>query len=505
MSGKPKDDISTFIDELMKSDEVDKMSQEDLEKARRTMANKLYGVVVPPTRKFANISIINWREDYMKKVIMTGLIGYIFRLVKEYDEYDIPEDMLKALGRERSLEILKANNTKFLKRNFNYNPDYHVDTVYKENLDDPERVKLAESMKLAMSNSTSPSSPITVTVRDFLASETKSEESAKMVLKMHDAAVENMQFVYSKSAEIGQEIEKAANVIKDLLKTGAFDNLGLDDIYAFLATSADKFNSLKAQTREYCSSAELYSNVPPTDVFHHFDRYLANHYEQIRDAVTVLYANKPDIEFAVQFYNSFDDEKEAETHRKSNETSIISPIFTVSNENWTLMGPFKQNREKLEFYNKNTEILKRMFDQHKKDQELGTELMKKRVKVEKGKNIAIEGPDDPGLEKYQEAVGVIETLGAKKVLTKEEKDKLVNAQRLKEMAEVPSNAIQVDVFKTDNDGKFSKSKFYTESETPKPAPEESERVPVVKSRQGTTMTLEDLKRQAKEFKSEPKQ
>jgi len=498
-----RDDISSFIDDLMKSDEVDKMTQEELEQARRSVASKLYGVVVPPSRKYANISIINWREDYMKKVIMTGLIGYIFRLVREYDEYEIPEDMLKALGRERSLEILKASNTKFLQRNFNYNPDHHVDTVYKENLEDPERVKLAETMKKAMSNVSDPKTPITVTVRDFLTENNKPEESAKLVLKMHDAAVENMQLVYSTSAEVQQELAKAANLIKELLKTGAFDNLGFDDIYAFLMTSADKFQSVKDQTKEYCSSAEIYTNIPPVDVFHHFDRYLANHYEQVRDAVSVLYANKPDIEFAVQFYGSFDTEEEAETHRKSNESTIISPIWTLSNENWTLMGPFKQNREKLEFYNKNTEILKRMFDQHKKDQELGTELMKKRVKVEKGKNIAIEGPDDPGLEKYQEAVGVIETLGAKKVLTKEEKDKLNEAKRLKEMSEVPSNAIQVDVFKTDSDGKFSKSKFYTESEAPKQAPEESH--PVVKSRQGQTMTLEDLKRQAKEFKSSDSQ
>jgi hypothetical protein len=101
-----------------------------------------------------------------------------------------------------------------------------------------------------------------------------------------------------------------------------------------------------------------------------------------------------------------------------------------------------------------------MFEQMEADQKMGTDIMKNRVKNEKAKNIKEFGADDEGLGEYQKAMGVIDNFGSKSVLTQQEKEELAKAQQVKEMHEVPEDAVQVDVFHT-KDGKMVKDKFYT--------------------------------------------
>jgi lysyl-tRNA synthetase class I len=80
------------------------------------------------------------------------------------------------------------------------------------------------------------------------------------------------------------------------------------------------------------------------------------------------------------------------------------------------------------------------------------------------------GLDAEGLEQYQSAFSTVQSLGAKKVLTKEEIDRLYAARRTVEDAEVPKNAIQVDVFSTrvgeNGESEFVRSKLYTRAEAP---------------------------------------
>ena len=45
-----------------------------------------------------------------------------------------------------------------------------------------------------------------------------------------------------------------------------------------------------------------------------------------------------------------------------------------------MLADFKENRKKIEFYNRNTEVLKRILDRHADDKKLGSELMKNRIK-----------------------------------------------------------------------------------------------------------------------------
>jgi hypothetical protein len=172
---------------------------------------------------------------------------------------------------------------------------------------------------------------------------------------------------------------------------------------------------------------------------------------------------------------------------------------------WSFLGAFKKNREKIEFYNKNTSILKSILDRHTEDKKLGEDLMQKRVKKEKAKNIAKYGPDAPGLATYKatrkgvpqttisaeemkrleaargdlKAARELEVIDQNKAklrqlddikayrpLSSQEQTDYKRAEEAikhaEEMLEVPDNSIQVDVFQHDTrTGKFTKSKFYS--------------------------------------------
>jgi hypothetical protein len=212
----------------------------------------------------------------------------------------------------------------------------------------------------------------------------------------------------------------------------------------------------------------------PVDVFHQLDRYINNHYEQLREVVTALYHEKPDIEFAVILYDAFKTQEQARDYRIAHEKEFRSEVFTVGNNGVTMLGPFLENRQRLDFYNKNTEALKLMMDQLESDHKLGKDLMDKRVKRTKAANIAECGPDHPGLAQYSSTVNQIKDLGVKKVLSREDQEQMEKAQaelqKIREDLEVPDDAIQVDVFfpqqNEDGETTMGKTKFYTQAEAP---------------------------------------
>jgi hypothetical protein len=66
-----------------------------------------------------------------------------------------------------------------------------------------------------------------------------------------------------------------------------------------------------------------------------------------------------------------------------------------------LIGSFKENRDRVNFYNKNTVILENIIKQREEDAKLGKELLSKRVRKVKAKNVKRYGKDHPNFVKYK--------------------------------------------------------------------------------------------------------
>lgn len=447
------------------------------------------GNVISEKHSFINVSLINTRDEYIKKLLMTALVGYVYRTAKEYE----PEDELAACDKKYAdlLDRMKRGGaaeeeiaevgkqqlaehklivdtcrklvTKFLDRNFQYNPDRHILSAHSVDAatDDPERndARIKEICKQAE-----------------LAPAVESKLSSK-VPATYNYLRENLMAAY-------QEILSAQEAIKAATNTMLDPTIDIADKKSILLKKYMALNKITADMKKLVDPISAADTVeacrvePPKDVFHHFQRYYANHFEQLRDITRVFYAEKPDLEFAVIYYDTYKTEAEAIEARNQQLNDLKFEVSTISNQGTTLLGPFKENRSRVDYYNKHTEVLKRMHEQLELDHKLGKDLMEKKVKNQKKKNIAEAGPDDKGITQYAQAINTIQEFGAKKVISKEEMEKLEAAQKVREDFEVPDNAIQVDVFypKEDSSGEITvnKTKFYTQAEAPLHLQENSE-------------------------------
>lgn len=261
--------------------------------------------------------------------------------------------------------------------------------------------------------------------------------------------------------------------------------------------------------------------IPPQDTFHRWKYYTEVNFEELRTATEAIYHEKPDLDWALIIYDYFEGtpgEVDAafEKFRDRHQDEVISDIKGIDFGGWTLLGDFKENRAKVTFYNKHTDVLKRILDRHAEDKKLGQDLMRNRVRQAKAKNIREDGPDAPGLAEYKSQQGgrALVNMGAERVISREEmyrlerargdlkaakelevldqcrqtiqdltaaakvrelkpeeerrlKDAQTDLVRAQEMIEVPDDAIQVDVWTHDaKNGGFGKSKFFTKAEAP---------------------------------------
>jgi hypothetical protein len=267
--------------------------------------------------------------------------------------------------------------------------------------------------------------------------------------------------------------------------------------------------------------------VPPQDTFHRWAYYTEVNYEELRTITEALYPERPDLDWAIALWDVFEGaEKEVdaafEKHCQRYQDEVPSAIKALEFGSWSLLADFKENRKKIQFYNKNTEVLKRILDRHADDKRIGAELMRNRVRQTKARNIATDGPDAPGLAQYRRNVAEkgqdLAGKGVEKVISPEEMRRLEkaggsikaakelelleqyektikdlsdmealrpltideardlahardNVEKAREMVAVPDDAIQVDIF-TSNPatGEFGKSHFYTKADIPDQPP-----------------------------------
>jgi hypothetical protein len=442
------------------------------------------GNIVTAKKTYANISLVNWRDKYLRRIHTTALVGYLYRTLEEYEPEEELErersafkkaveglgpnpdqSVLQSMTREHDARMSLLKSTaqgivrRFLNRNFNYNPDQHLRGSHSENKSDPERVPKDDAIRAACE---------VVTSAPGIESKLRSKpEATYKYLRSH------LLTTYQATIEATNTVKATIGVILNPDLDNA-DKQGI--LIKKYKQLSDQLADMKKVVEPIAAAETLdaWKVNPPVDVFHQFDRYLTNHYEQLREVVQALYNEKPDFEYAAILYDSFKTPEAARDYRVQHENEFRTEVFTIENSAVSLIGPFKENRQRVDFYNKNTEVMKRMMEQLESDHKLGKDLMEKQVRAKKKKNIEEAGPDDPALAAYAKTMNTVQELGAKKILTREEQEALSRANEaarlIKEDYEVPDDAIQVDMFfpKQDESGNttLEKTKFFSLAEAP---------------------------------------
>lgn len=327
--------------------------------------------------------------------------------------------------------IIKSQISTFLKKYFEYNPDEHVRSSF-------DADKLSKDARYDQHD---PSRP---TMKLLKAKSEVNDEDLKEVLENRETYNAAM-FLLNKHP--------------DLLKQ--------------LASDPDGYREKLTPIRK---AHELVDHIPPSDTFHRWGYYSEVNMEEIRNVVSTVYHEKPLLDFALIIYDTFEgDEEEIKGFKKKwvakHNEELCSDLKIIKMDNWALLGNFKENRNEIDYFNRHTEVLRRIMDKHEEDKKLGKDLMMKRVRKTKAKNIKEAGRDADIMKEYMGQVQNLADLGAKRSLTYEEQRQIEEAQKIiadmKDVEDVPAESIQVDVFTHDTkDEKFVKSSFYTESEPP---------------------------------------
>ena len=331
-----------------------------------------------------------------------------------------------------------------------------------------------------------------------------------------------LQTVFATAPKASDEHKEALSIILQNQRTytAACTILRDEDLIDSMVIAIADLNQFKHYLFPVASTSDAATaqSVPPQDTFHRWNYYTEVNYEELRTITEAIYPERSDLDWAIGIWNTFegtsDEIKDAfDKYCQKYQEEFPSSVKALEIGGWSLLADFKENRKKIEFYNRNTEVLKRILDRHTEDKKLGAELMKNRIRQVKAKNIAEDGPDAQGLTKYRNDSNGSNLPGAEKVisnremlnlekakgnikaaqelehvekleeqiniltstkklreLTNIEQTDLNNALRTielaRQMAEVPKDAIQIDVFTNDttDGGQFMKSSFYTKSE-----------------------------------------
>jgi hypothetical protein len=421
--------LTKLLDEL-DNDSLAAMSDEEVLNLRKQL--NPYGRTIEGSNKILTYSYTDLQFEYTKKLITTTMIGYLNRMCDEWrvpdgipiiPVYDYVKDPSKldefentlqdASFMRKKLDENKATMQKrviikeFLEDMFQYNPDLHVRSAYKPNIKDDERNVL----------------------------DTPAAQLAIYELKRKDPDFKEAMILY--------EREKLIREKKDVADVSDTTNDSTTN-----DTSHEKIVSKIVK----CVTEML----PPTDIFHRFQYYYDSNYEELRDIVSDLYCDKPCFETAINPYDWHDNEEDAEKFISKHRDEVISTIFKAHSGKWNIFSPYKKVRESMKYFNKKTAVLEEIAKQIESDAKMGSELMRKRIKIKKKKNIDEEGPDDEAFIKWKSQNSKLKEMGAESIKPSEYENQ-----------DEIDDALEVPVFRISNGGtKMEKTMFYTESVAP---------------------------------------
>lgn len=411
-----------------------------------------YGRTIAGSDNFLNFSITQIHHEYWKKLITTSMIGFLNRMCDEWkvptgvpvvSVYDYLEDPSKLDTPEI---VIKKNNKsvmydyefnrewmkkrlivkEFLEEMFQFNPDEHVRSAYRPNYKDTTRPVLdTMAARIAIKHATA-----------------KDKDLANDALRHAD-------LTGKKTVKVIKTVRGKDGSIKKITK-----EVPVEDSQPVppAPTNPEPLDPSKPVDPNLMSAVT--NMIPPHDMFGRFKMYLNENFETLREAVLALYCEKPELELAINPYSWHSKREDAEAFKKQHADEVIAEVFTAESGKWNFFDSFKQQRESVNFYNKNTIVLEEMVKQIERDEKLGRDLMEKRVEKEKKKNIIEAGPDAENFKKWREENNELKKLGAEYVGDMADED-------------MPEDSVQVDVWKLAKGGlELTKDKFYSAAEAP---------------------------------------
>ncbi|WFV29796.1 B602L [African swine fever virus] len=524
------------IDELLKNileDPSTEISEETLKQLyQRTNPYKQF----KNDSRVAFCSFTNLREQYIRRLIMTSFIGYVFKALQEWmpsyskpthttktllselitlvdtlkqETNDVPSESvvntILSIADSCKTQTQKSKEAKttidsFLREHFVFDPNLHAQSAY---TCADTNVDTCASM-CADTNVDTCASMCADTNVDTCASTCTSTEYTDLAdperIPLH---------IMQKTLNVPNELQADIDAITQTPQgyraaAHILQNIELHQSIKHMLENPRAFKPILFNTK---ITRYLSQHIPPQDTFYKWNYYIEDNYEELRAATESIYPEKPDLEFAFIIYDVVDssNQQKVDEFYYKYKDQIFSEVSSIQLGNWTLLGSFKANRERYNYFNQNNEIIKRILDRHEEDLKIGKEILRNTIYHKKAKNIQETGPDAPGLSIYnstfhtdsgikgllsfkelknlEKASGnikkareydfiddceeKIKQLLSKENLTPDEESELIKTKKqldnALEMLNVPDDTIRVDMW-VNNNNKLEKEILYTKAE-----------------------------------------
>ena len=332
-------------------------SSEEIEKAMRAI--NPYGVVIPDREVKKNdettfsFSYTNYRMEFATTFTTTAMISYLWRRLIEYE---LPKEVPALDIEEYEMDPSIADPPAFI-------TDERLLKLYAEN-------------KLMMNDR--------IIIHKFLK---------KVFGYNPDTDVRSSYKANIKDPERRRPNTPA--IIQALENKNSIRN---EDEYNYNGTSADLDYEPKTPFERV-----VFNTVPQVGFFDTFDRFKKEHFEPLVQCTKDLYATCPDVDFAVCIYEKHKNKNAAKTFKSTHSKDLRASMINVDANRWALLGSYRQNRERVDYFNAHTEVLKQMLDKRAEDEPLASDIFKKEIKNKKAENIAEAGPDDLAFRKWVKA------------------------------------------------------------------------------------------------------
>jgi hypothetical protein len=405
--------IAALSDEDLKN-----MSNAEMENLCDKFSPYNYMVEGSKTGKKLLMSFTQMDQDYMKQYLVTGIIGYMYRAL---DEWNYPQDLGACIPVSEYLDdpsVIEPENwdsltenqkkdnrenwermqervitKKFLDSMFQFNPNKHVRSIYRPNPNDKSR-KIFD---------------------------TKAARLAMFMQARSDAELKDRMRIY------GEE-----------LKVAGSDSAG----------SAAEISDLEKRVTQI---------IPPMDTFHRLNRYISTHDVKLHEATQSLYGSKNCLECAVAPYKLVNNMEEAKRFIDKNQSTIPSEIIMVDMGMWNIRPKGDMLKEATHVTNKKTRIIDEMMIMKKQAKDLGGDMVKKRTIDAKKRNVEEEGKEAPGFRNWRENSSVLKEQGAIVITDKDMEDDDF----------VPDDSVRVNVMNYNaRHNTVTKSHFLTKAEKP---------------------------------------
>ncbi|QID21246.1 BA71V-B602L [African swine fever virus] len=548
------------IDELLKNvleDPSTEISEETLKQLyQRTNPYKQF----KNDSRVAFCSFTNLREQYIRRLIMTSFIGYVFKALQEWmpsyskpthttktllselitlvdtlkqETNDVPSESvvntILSIADSCKTQTQKSKEAKttidsFLREHFVFDPNLHAQSAYTcadTNVD--TCASTCASMCADTNVDTCASTCANTNVNT--CADTNVNTCASMCADTNvdtcASTCANTEYtdladperiplhIMQKTLNVPNELQADIDAITQTPQgyraaAHILQNIELHQSIKHMLENPRAFKPILFNTK---ITRYLSQHIPPQDTFYKWNYYIEDNYEELRAATESIYPEKPDLEFAFIIYDVVDssNQQKVDEFYYKYKDQIFSEVSSIQLGNWTLLGSFKANRERYNYFNQNNEIIKRILDRHEEDLKIGKEILRNTIYHKKAKNIQETGPDAPGLSIYnstfhtdsgikgllsfkelknlEKASGnikkareydfiddceeKIKQLLSKENLTPDEESELIKTKKqldnALEMLNVPDDTIRVDMW-VNNNNKLEKEILYTKAE-----------------------------------------